>query len=70
MIRAQGAFVDSTFNNTSINSINEGGTAHVEGTARFQSPEGPMKTLNIKADLTEVGGQWKVESTELLPAGP
>lgn len=61
MIQAQGDFVDTTFNNISIN---EGDTSkgHVEGTAQFKT-----RTLRVRADLSNGPEGWRVDSIELLP---
>ncbi len=59
IIRAQGDFIDTTFNNININ---EGGSGHVEGTAQFKKG-----SLHIRADLTNASEGWKITSIELLP---
>jgi hypothetical protein len=59
MIQAQGGFVDTTFNNLSMN---EGGSGHVSGTAQFK-----VRTLRVSADLSDGPEGWRVTSIELLP---
>lgn len=61
MVQAQGDFIDTNFNNISINE-GDTGKGHVEGTAQFKT-----RTLNVKADLSDGPEGWRVTSIELLP---
>jgi hypothetical protein len=58
LIKAQGGFTDSTFNNVNITNNN----AHVSGTGDFKTG-----TRQMSADMVEVGGKWKIKSLSITP---
>lgn len=58
LVKAQGGFTDSTFNNVNITNNN----AHVSGTGDFKTG-----TRQMSADMVEVGGKWKVKSLTIMP---
>jgi len=58
LIKAQGGFTDSTFNNVNITNNN----AHVSGIGDFKTG-----TRQISVDVVEVDGKWKVKSLSITP---
>ena len=58
VIKAQGGFVDSTFNEVNITNDE----AHVAGTGDFKTG-----TRKITADVIHVSDKWKVKSLTIAP---
>lgn len=58
LIKAQGGFIDSTFNDVDITNND----AHVSETGEFKAG-----TRSITADLEKIGDQWKVKSLSITP---